>query len=165
MPHELASELAPTGVLRAAINMGNFLLVTGKTASGDPEGAAIVPKMASEVYNIPLLYEHIEDSPHNNTRFLVVGRNEPPPTGKDKTSLLFAVKNEPGSLVRGLQAFDKYHVNLTMIASRPSRNTAWDYVQFVDLQGHERDETVKKALDELSAHAIYVTVLGSYPEG
>jgi len=93
-----------------------------------------------------------------------VGNNEPPPSGRDKTSLLFAVKNEPGSLGRALRSFEHHGVNLSMIASRPSRNAAWEYVQFVDLQGHEQEAPVQSALEELRAHAIYVTPLGSYPE-
>lgn len=133
-------------------------------AAADPEGAALAPKRASEVYNLPMLYESIEDSPHNRTRFLVIGRNEPPPTGRDKTSALFAVKNEPGSLGRALRAFEAHNVNLTMVATRPARNTAWEYVQFVDFQGHELDEPVRLALDDLRRQSIYVNVLGSYPE-
>ncbi|MGO8672108.1 MAG: prephenate dehydratase [Capsulimonadaceae bacterium] len=134
-------------------------------AAADPEGAAIAAKKASEVYNIPILAAGIEDSPQNTTRFLVVGRNEPPPTGRDKTSVLFAVKNEPGSLGRALRVFEEHRVNLSMIASRPARNAAWEYVQFVDFQGHEADERVAGALKELQEQVIYVNVLGSYPEG
>lgn len=133
-------------------------------AAADTDGAAIAPERASEVYGVPMLFTQIEDSPHNRTRFLVVGNNEPPPSGKDKTSLLFAVKNEPGSLGRALRSFERHGVNLSMIASRPSRNAAWEYVQFVDLQGHEQEAPVQSALEELRTHSIYVTSLGSYPE-
>ena len=138
---------------------------SAERAAADPQGAAIAPKRSSEVYGVPMLFESIEDSPHNRTRFLVIGRNEPPPTGRDKTSALFAVKNEPGSLGRALRAFEAHNVNLSMVATRPARNTAWEYVQFVDFQGHEHDEPVKLALDALRTHSIYVNVLGSYPEG
>ena len=138
---------------------------SAERAAADPQGAAIAPKRSSEVYGVPMLFESIEDSPHNRTRFLVIGRNEPPPTGRDKTSALFAVKNEPGSLGRALRAFEAHNVNLTMVATRPARNTAWEYVQFVDFQGHESDEPVKLALEALRTHTIYVNVLGSYPEG
>lgn len=134
-------------------------------AASDPQGAAIAPKRSAEVYGIPILFDSIEDSPHNRTRFLVIGRNEPPPTGRDKTSAIFAVKNEPGSLGRALRAFEAHSVNLSMVATRPARNMAWEYVQFVDFQGHELDEPVKLALDALRTHTIYVNVLGSYPEG
>ena len=137
---------------------------SAERAAADPEGAAIVARRASEVYGVPLLFEGIEDNPHNRTRFLVIGRNEPPPTGRDKTSLLFAVKNEPGSLSRALRVFEDHNINLTMIASRPAKNVAWEYVQFVDLQGHVQDETVKLALAALRPFTIYIHVLGSYPE-
>lgn len=133
-------------------------------AAEDPAGAAIAPALCSDIYDVPILVEHIEDDPRNTTRFVVVGRNEPPPTGRDKTSVLFAVKNEPGSLARALRAFEDAGVNLTLITSRPSKHTPWDYVQFVDLQGHEKDEPVRNALAELKAHSLFVTVLGSYPE-
>ena len=133
-------------------------------AATDHEGAALAPRKASEVYGVPILFDSIEDSPHNRTRFLVIGRNEPPPTGRDKSSLLFAVKNEPGSLGRALRAFEGHGVNLTMIASRPTKNAAWEYVQFVDVQGHEREEPLSQALATLRTHTIYVNVLGSYPE-
>ena len=138
---------------------------SAERAATDPLGAAIAPKRSSEIYSLPMLFESIEDSPHNRTRFLVIGRNEPPPTGRDKTSALFAVKNEPGSLGRALRAFETHNVNLTMVATRPARNTAWEYVQFADFQGHELDESVKFALEDLRKQSIYVNVLGSYPEG
>ena len=152
LPHVETIEVQPTS--KAA-----------ERAAADPHGAAIAPKRAAEVYAIPMLHESIQDSPHNRTRFLVIGRNEPPATGRDKTSALFAVKNEPGSLGRALRAFETHNVNLTMIASRPAKNAAWEYVQFADFQGHENDEPVKRALEDLRKQSIYVNVLGSYPEG
>jgi len=152
LPHVEIIEIMPTS--KAA-----------ERASSDPNGAAIAPIRSSEVYGIPILFGGIEDSPHNRTRFLVIGRNNPPPTGRDKTSALFAVKNEPGSLGRALRVFEKHNVNLSMIASRPSRNAAWEYVQFVDFKGHGEDQPVKAALHALREHSIFVNVLGSYPEG
>jgi len=133
-------------------------------AADDPAGAAIAPALCSEIYDVPILVEHIEDDPRNTTRFVVVGHNEPPTTGRDKTSVLFAVKNEPGGLARALRAFEEAGVNLTLITSRPSKHTPWDYVQFVDTQGHEKDAPVKNALAELKKHSLFVTILGSYPE-
>ena len=133
-------------------------------AAADPKGAAIAPALAAEIYGVPLRVEHIEDDPRNTTRFLVVGNNEPPPTGRDKTSVLFAVKNEPGALARGLRAFEDAGVNLTLITSRPSKHTPWDYVQFVDMQGHQRDVGVSAGIAALKEVSLFVTVLGSYPE-
>jgi chorismate mutase/prephenate dehydratase len=134
-------------------------------AAADPNGAAIAPLRASEVYQVPILFDSIQDSPHNRTRFLVIGRNEPPPTGRDKTSLLFAVKNEPGGLSRALRVFEAHQINMSMITSRPTRNMAWEYVQFVDFAGHEQHPEILAALEELRAHTTFVNVLGSYPEG
>ena len=135
-----------------------------ENAFADPKGAAIASSLAAHLFGVPLRVEHIEDDPRNTTRFIVVGENEPPPTGRDKTSVLFAVKNEPGSLARALRSFEDNGVNLTLITSRPSKHTPWDYVQFADLQGHELDESVKAALTELKSNSQFVTILGSYPE-
>ena len=133
-------------------------------ASHDPESAAIATLLAAEKYDMPVLCEHIEDNPSNRTRFLVLGYNEPEPTGKDKTSLMFAVPNRAGELVHALNAFEKYDVNLTMIESRPSKTAAWQYVFYVDAQGHTKDTAVTKAVNLLKEHVLFVRVLGSYPE-
>ncbi len=133
-------------------------------AVGDPAGAAIASSLAATLYEIPALAEHIEDDPRNTTRFLVVGHNDPPPTGRDKTSVIFAVRNEPGGLARALRYFEEEGVNLSMITSRPAKHTPWEYVQFVDLQGHVTQEPIKRALDHLRDSCVTVTVLGSYPE-
>jgi chorismate mutase/prephenate dehydratase len=133
-------------------------------AKDDPEGAAIAPALASQIYGVPILAAHIEDDPRNTTRFLVVGHNDPPPTDRDKTSVLFAVKNEPGALARALRAFEEADVNLTLITSRPSKHTPWEYVQFIDMQGHERKSNVKAGIDALKHESLFVQVLGSYPE-
>jgi chorismate mutase/prephenate dehydratase len=130
----------------------------------EPGSAAIGTSLASEVYNVKLVAEHIEDNPQNRTRFLVIGRNEPAPSGKDKTSVMFSVAHKSGSLFRAMSAFEKYDVNLTMIESRPTKLTPWEYVFFIDCQGHVTDESVKKALKALEEHTLFVTVLGSYPE-
>ncbi len=133
-------------------------------ASQDPESAAIATILAAEKYDLPILCDHIEDNPNNRTRFLVLGYNEPEPTGKDKTSLMFAVPNRAGELVHALNAFEKYDVNLTMIESRPNKTAAWQYVFYIDAQGHTKDLPVTKALNLLKEHALFVRVLGAYPE-
>jgi chorismate mutase/prephenate dehydratase len=111
-----------------------------------------------------VLAEGIEDVPGNSTRFLVIGKEETAPTGKDKTTIIFAVKHRAGALYRALAAFDKYDVNLTMLESRPSRRTSWEYVFFADFQGHIKEERIKKALDKLAEETLFIKVLGSYPE-
>lgn len=130
----------------------------------EPGSAAIATSLAAEVYSVKLVAEHIEDNPQNKTRFLIVGRNEPAPSGKDKTSVMFSVAHKSGSLFRAMSAFEKYDVNLTMIESRPTKLTPWEYVFFIDCQGHVTDEPVKKALKALEEHTLFVSVLGSYPE-
>jgi chorismate mutase/prephenate dehydratase len=133
-------------------------------AADDPKGAAIASAMSADLYSVPLRVEHIEDDPRNTTRFLVVGYNDPVPTGRDKTSVLFAVRNQPGALARALRSFEEVGVNLTLITSRPSKHTPWDYVQFIDMVGHEKDEPVARAIAELREQCLFLTVLGSYPE-
>jgi len=130
----------------------------------DPESAAIATSLAAERYNLPIICEHIEDNSTNRTRFLVLGYNEPEPTGKDKTSLMFSVHNRAGELVHALNAFQKYDVNLTMIESRPTKTEAWQYVFYIDVQGHARDNSVMKSLNELKEQSLFVRILGSYPE-
>ena len=130
----------------------------------DPEGAAIGSEAAKEIYGLNTLFEGIEDVPGNSTRFLVIGKEEAAPTGRDKTTIIFAVKHRAGALYRALAAFDKYDVNLTMLESRPSRRTSWEYVFFADFQGHIKEERIKKALDKLAEEALFIKVLGSYPE-
>ncbi len=130
----------------------------------DPEGAAIGSEAAKEIYHLNVLVEGIEDLPGNSTRFLVIGKEESAPTGKDKTTIIFTVKHRAGALYRALSAFDKYDVNLTMLESRPSRRTPWEYVFFADFQGHIQEERVRKALEKLSEEALFIKILGSYPE-
>lgn len=133
-------------------------------AADDAEGAAIATSLAAERYKLPIICEHIEDNPSNRTRFLVLGYNEPEPTGKDKTSLMFSVHNRAGELVHALNAFEKYDVNLSMIESRPTKTAAWQYVFYIDVQGHNRDLPVTKALNLLKEQSLFVRILGSYPE-
>lgn len=132
--------------------------------ANEPESAAIATSLAAEVYDLNLVAEHIEDNPQNRTRFLVVGPNEPAPSGRDKTSVMFSVPHKSGALFHAMSVFDKYDINLTMIESRPTKLTPWEYVFFIDFQGHVKDQPVRKALAALQEHALFVTVLGSYPE-
>jgi chorismate mutase/prephenate dehydratase len=132
-------------------------------AAAEPDSAALCPALAAEMNNLPILVEHTEDNPNNRTRFLVLGYNEPEPTGRDKTSVMFSVHNRSGELFRAMAAFEKYDVNLTMIESRPAKVAAWDYIFYIDVQGHLRDANVAKAVNLLKEHALFVTILGSYP--
>ncbi|MDO8588556.1 MAG: prephenate dehydratase [Armatimonadota bacterium] len=130
----------------------------------DPDSAAVATKLAAHEYGLNILKENIEDSPYNRTRFLVIGYTEPPPTGKDKTSIVFSVPHKSGALYRSLQIFEQENINLTLIESRPTKQMPWEYVFFIDFQGHEADPHVRLALKTLTEESLFVRILGSYPE-
>lgn len=125
--------------------------------------AALGGELASQLYNLTMLETAIQDRATNTTRFLVIGEKTCPPTGDDRTSILFSVHDRPGSLVKALQSFDAFAINMSKIESRPSKNKDWEYIFYVDFAGHEEDEAVKKALSELEHHCSVVKILGSYP--
>ncbi|PAW68857.1 MAG: chorismate mutase [Verrucomicrobiia bacterium Tous-C5FEB] len=126
--------------------------------------AALGGPLAAEIYGLDLLESNIQDSATNTTRFLVIGEKTCPPTGHDRTSVLFAIHDRPGSLVKALQAFDNFHINLSKIESRPSKRKDWEYVFYVDLDGHCEDAQVAEALAELHQHCSMIKLLGSYPD-
>ncbi|MBL8087114.1 MAG: prephenate dehydratase [Chthonomonas sp.] len=132
-------------------------------AMEDREGAAIANKLGAEVFQIPVLVEHIEDNPHNRTRFIVIGYNEPAKTGNDKTSLMFSLRNRPGELYRSLGAFVAHGVNMMMIESRPAQRATFEYIFYCDCAGHHSDSTVHMAIESLKLCALETTILGSYP--
>jgi chorismate mutase/prephenate dehydratase len=134
-------------------------------AASDVTVAAIASELAARLYGVPILRPRIEDNPNNATRFLVIGRRPPGPTGRDKTSLLFATRNEPGALHAVLEPFARRGLNLTRIESRPARRRSWEYVMFVDFEGHRETPVVASALDEVGARTVFLKVLGSYPAG
>ncbi|MDD5097189.1 MAG: prephenate dehydratase [Candidatus Omnitrophica bacterium] len=131
----------------------------------EKNSAAIASLLASKIYGLKVLASGIEDSPHNITRFFVIGKNISKPTGHDKTSVLFSIKDKVGALYEMLLPFRKYGINLTKIESRPSKKKAWEYYFFIDIIGHEQDKLVKKALGELERKCNYLKILGSYPTG
>lgn len=134
-------------------------------AAQDPTSAAIASELAADLYGLNILSSRIEDNPNNITRFLVVGKKMMPQTGHDKTSVMFSVKDRVGALHEVLQAFARYEINLTKIESRPSRRKTWEYVFFVDLEGHVEEERIAKALEALEESSSFVKILGSYPVG
>jgi chorismate mutase / prephenate dehydratase len=129
----------------------------------DPEGAAIANRLAAELYDVPILAENIEDDPHNRTRFLVVGFNEPARTGRDKTTIMFNLRNKPGELYRALGALEKHEVNLLMIESRPAARSSFEYIFFCDCLGHIEEAGMQAAVRALADFALETVVLGSYP--
>jgi len=129
------------------------------------EGAAALGgKLAADLNGLTILEESIQDRATNTTRFLVIGEKTCPPTGNDRTSILFSILDRPGSLVKALQAFDKLNVNMSKIESRPSKQRDWEYIFYVDLAGHCQDKPVSDALTELEKHCSLVKIFGSYPD-
>jgi chorismate mutase / prephenate dehydratase len=133
-------------------------------ASEEDGAAAIASRAAADLYGLTVLHDRIEDNCHNTTRFLVLGHHGSEPSGRDKTSLMFAVSHQPGRLNAALECLEQYRINLTMINSRPTKRMPWEYVFFVDIQGHTQDENVKAALDAMRERSAFTKVLGSYPE-
>jgi chorismate mutase/prephenate dehydratase len=131
----------------------------------EKNSACIASLLAAKVYKLKVIAKDIEDSPHNITRFLVIGKNDVPQTGSDKTSVIFSVKDKVGALHNMLLPFKKHKINLTKIESRPSKKKAWDYYFFVDLEGHRDNPHIKKALMELESKCRFLKILGSYPVG
>lgn len=137
--------------------------LAAQKAARSRSAAAIAGKLAAEIYSLKIIESRIEDSRVNVTRFLVIGKNKMPKTGKDKTSVLFSVRHEPGTLYRALNSFEKFNINLTMMQARPSRKGQWEYIFFVDLVGHETDGEVRGALDDMKKETIILKTCGSYP--
>jgi chorismate mutase/prephenate dehydratase len=140
---------------------------TGIAAQRAAEGrksAAIASRLAAGLYGLKIIEQRVEGSRDNKTRFLVIGRERMPRTGKDKTSILFSVRHEPGTLYRSLRAFEKHGINLTMMQARPSRSGQWEYIFFVDAQGHQDDANLQKSLNEMKKETILLKLMGSYPE-
>jgi len=125
--------------------------------------AAIASKRAAELFELNILAENIEDDPKNTTRFLVIGKHEVAPSGNDKTSLVISTKNKPGAMVELLEPLARHGVSMTKLESRPSKQGLWEYVFFVDIEGHQTDKKVATALQDLRERASSLKVLGSYP--
>jgi chorismate mutase/prephenate dehydratase len=131
----------------------------------DRRGAAIASLLASKTYGLPLLAEGIEDHPNNITRFLVLGKGESKPTGRDKTSILFGTPHVPGALHQTLGPFARAGINLLRIESYPIRDRVWEYLFFADLDGHLRDKKVGPCLKRMEEKTSFLKILGSYARG
>lgn len=132
-------------------------------AAKEKYSAAIAGALAAETYNVPILEKNVQDNAANATRFLVLGRECSPATGKDRTSLMLSIKDEVGALHSALAPFQKYRLNMTKIESRPSKRKAWEYFFFVDCDGHFTDKKVARAINDLESVCNFVKILGSYP--
>lgn len=134
-------------------------------AAANPTAAAIASNIAADLYNVPVVSENIMDKTDNVTRFLVIGKQPTPRLGKgrDKTSLVFSLHDEAGSLLKALLSFSSRGISLCKIESRPSRRRVWDYYFYVDIVGHREDAVVQEALEELKRMCPVLKWLGSYP--
>lgn len=130
----------------------------------DLNAAAIAGCSAAEHYGLKVVRSRIEDQVNNFTRFIVVSRKMAEPSGNDKTSILFSVKDEPGILYRMLEPFARRGVNLSKIESRPVKTKAWEYIFFLDMAGHVSDPPVRDAIEELRGFCQFLKILGSYPK-
>lgn len=135
-----------------------------RLAAARANTAAIAGEIAADLYQLHILERNIEDQVDNTTRFLIIGHQAAASTGNDKTSLLVSTGNKPGALHDILKPFAENGISLTRIESRPSRQGIWDYVFFIDINGHCQDPSVSKALDELRSKVNLLKVLGSYPK-
>ena len=133
-------------------------------ASQDPSVAAIASEMAGEQYQLGVVQAHIQDDPHNRTRFVVIGQLQTGPSGRDRTALVLAVPNKAGAVYNLLAPLSKHGVSMTRFESRPARIGTWEYYFYVDIEGHVHDAAVARALEELKDNAAFFKVLGSYPQ-
>jgi chorismate mutase / prephenate dehydratase len=135
-----------------------------RRAADEAGTAAIAGHMAAELYQLKICARRIEDYLHNTTRFAILGKQNVPPTGRDKTSLLLSAANRPGSLYHLLEPLAANGLSMTRIESRPSRQAAWDYVFYIDIEGHVEDAPMRTALETIRAHSSLFKHLGSYPK-
>lgn len=157
--HEWLNQHLP-GVARVPVSSN---AEAARLAAAEPNAAAIAGEMAAEIYGLVVLERNIEDDPNNTTRFLVLGSHDAAPSGQDKTSLVMSAPNRPGAMYELLGPFARHGVSMTKLESRPSGTTLWDYVFYVDVEGHREDEAVARSLAELKNLASLLKVLGSYP--
>jgi chorismate mutase/prephenate dehydratase len=150
LPHVPVSEVASTA--RAA-----------ELCVDEPSAAAIASELAGQLYGLKVIKARIEDNMNNFTRFLILSQKAPERTGRDKTSLMLSVKDKVGALYDLLRPFASHGLNMTKIESRPSRRKAWEYIFFVDIEGHMAEDRVSKAVEEIKGRCLFLKVLGSYP--
>lgn len=134
-----------------------------RLAAENPNSAAIAGRQAATIFGLDLCAENIEDDARNTTRFLVLGHQQVAPSGNDKTSLALSAANRPGAVHDLLVPLAKHGVSMTRLESRPARSGLWEYVFYMDIEGHQADVKVAAALDELKQAAAFVKIFGSYP--
>jgi prephenate dehydratase len=124
--------------------------------------ACIASKTSSSIYNMPIISENIANNPNNYTRFLILSKKESTQTENDKTSIIFSIKHEPGSLFRIIDNFHKNNVNLTKIESRPTKSNTWEYNFYVDFEGNAKNPKILEMLEKIKQESLFMKVLGSY---
>jgi len=134
-----------------------------RQASLDASIAAIAGEKAATSWNLQLVAKGIQDDPHNRTRFFAIGNQEVPPSGRDKSSLILSVPNRAGAVVQMLAPLARHGVSMSRFESRPARTGQWEYYFYVDIEGHQNDDNVMRALEELKAETAFFKLLGSYP--
>ncbi len=150
VPHALLKDVSSTAI-------------AAELAQREPRAAAVASRQAAVRYGLRILFSQIEDSPHNETRFGVIGHHKAAKTGNDKTAIMFRLPHNPGSLVEALDVFKQNKINLTWIESFPAQTPKPEYLFFVDFEGHQDEAKVAKALKALSEHCHELNVLGSFP--
>ncbi len=135
-----------------------------RRAAEDPTTAAVAGEQAGELYDLASLVSNIEDDPNNTTRFLVIGNIETGATGDDKTSIMVSSQNEAGALYELLAPLARHNVSMSKIESRPSHGGLWEYVFFLDLDGHVSEPAISEVLEEIGQQAVMLKLLGSYPK-
>ncbi len=162
--HEWLNRVMPNATREAVTSNARAAQLTHEAVTSENTFvAAIASKRAAELFDLNVLAENIEDDPKNTTRFLVLGNHDVAPSGTDKTSLVMVTKNKPGAMVELLEPLSRHGVSMTKLESRPSKQGLWDYIFFVDIEGHQDDVKVKAALQECQQRASLLKVLGSYP--
>jgi chorismate mutase/prephenate dehydratase len=149
---------------KALLTAVNSNAEAARLASINKQTAAIAGIVAAEVYNLTIIEKNIEDEPNNTTRFIIIGQQSPSPTGNDKTSLVVSTDNQSGALYRTLEPFAKFGIGMANIESRPSRQALWDYIFFIDIEGHSEDKEIALALDRVKDCVNMFKLLGSYPK-
>jgi chorismate mutase / prephenate dehydratase len=162
--HEWLNKILPNVEREAVVsNARAAQMIHELVASQGTFAAAIASKRAAELFDLHILAENIEDDPKNTTRFLVLGNHAVAPSGQDKTSLVMSAHNKPGAILQLLEPLSRHGVSMTKLESRPSRQNLWNYVFFVDIEGHQQAPNVEAALAELADRSTFLKVLGSYP--
>jgi chorismate mutase/prephenate dehydratase len=153
---KLGCELIPTYDTAGSVKM--------MKEKGLMNAGAIASERAAEIYGMKILARDIADNPNNYTRFFVLAKEDSPPTGNDKTSIIFSVKHVPGALYHALGEFATRNINLTKVETRPTKGKPWEYNFYLDFEGHRSEKRCQEALKGLEERSYFVKVLGSYPK-